>query len=580
MEPQRTWHMVDLAPRDAISLSDFYRRFLLWRWNGNNAFEQLDLEGRVAPLPGERILEHRSYLDKAIDSSYREAVRLFKLPKLRAFVQPGDFKSRRYFSARAWEQAFFPERLLMADVIAAGHGDEFDAAIDRTPFVDERHVEECFAEVSGQKDDWTFSWALREVVIALVMHGVMLEGEADTFAKSWGLPPLTSQPPPEKYDPRKSAAWTLPMVVTWIVWRRFDAVRETMDDYRAHWWDWYGVHRRLPIKGGTDWYEVEGSELRRLEPQTIFTLGLYEATGGEAYDGPVTMSVKSAREQLWANLTEGLLAAAGLNAIGQVVQIPAHEWPYIELQANDHGADRLVFKAGSQPAYRDVTIRQSSIVETWPPIPSDERTYQFDYSAPQWSLLEASRWVGSGGRSLTDQQIADDDIDDRGAKLLFEAFNGGELVATALNRQRVREPIPAEYWELATIDPELHRERHYVSFLDEILREEGGQMTRYGEHDPHWFGIKVTRDALLSAFPNFIRPEGIASTRPRTRATGAKSDAAEEALRALYGDSDIPKGLTQKELLTKVNAWLKEKGGGSISERTLQRALQNFTAAK
>lgn len=572
--------MVDLAPEHAISLSDFYRRFWLWKWNDNDALDQLDVERRIARLPGERILAHRSNIARVVDRCLEEAVRLFQWKKLSAFVQEGGFDSRRHLSSRAWESAFFPERLFMADTIAVGHGGEFDAAIDRTPFIDERHLEDRLREERVSKTESRSALALRDVIIALVMDGVMEEGEAEIFTARWGLPPLTSHPAANKYDPMKSSAWTLPMVVSWAVWRQYEVVREAMDDYRANCWEWFGFHHRLPVNGGAEWYEVEGSELKTLEPQTLFTLGLLEAMDMQAHPELVTMSVKSAREQLWAALTEGTLTAAGLDTDGKVVQIPAHEWPYIELQANDNGADRLVIRGATRPAYREVTIRQSAVLEVWPSIARDDPKYQFDHSAAQWSLLEASIWVGSAGQELTSQEIADGNLEEEGAAKLFEAFNNSRLVATALNLQRVREVIPAEYWELATMNPDLYRERHYVSFIDEILNEEGGQFTRYGEDKPHWFGIRIARDALLRAFPDVAGTGSTASADNKDAGLGAKSAGAIEALTALYGKDPIPKGLTRKDLLTKVNTWLGQAGHSVVSLRTLARAVREFSSAK
>jgi hypothetical protein len=162
-------------------------------------------------------------------------------------------------------------------------------------------------------------------------------------------------------------------------------------------------------------------------------------------------------------------------------------------------------------------------------------------------------------------------------------FSKPGLIATGINRQRLREPIPATYWEMATLDPSQFRERHYVSFIDDILGTYGGQLTPVGEDSPRWFGIRVDRDAMLAAFPDIAaalkagpRPERAEPLPEKDKVAGGKKlTAALEALSALY-PADIPSGLTDKELLTAVNTWLKGKGNSTIAPRTLSRAKSDY----
>lgn len=106
---------------------------------------------------------------------------------------------------------------------------------------------------------------------------------------------------------------------------------------------------------------------------------------------------------------------------------------------------------------------------------------------------------------MSSNQMAAENRVERGAYALFRAlFPKRDLVATGLNHKRLRELIPAEYWEVATIDPQRFRERHYVSFIDEMLKGYGGQITPVGEDAPRWFGIQLERDAVLAAFPDIV----------------------------------------------------------------------------
>src|SRR5690606_23743576 len=120
--------------------------------------------------------------------------------------------------------------------------------------------------------------------------------------------------------------------------------------------------------------------------------------------------------------------------------------------------------------------------------PPDPPLMSYLAKQPTWTFLQAASWVGCKRRELPSKQTADEDLEERGANALFKAlFPERRLVATGLNRKRLREPIPAEYWEMATMDPGKFCERHYVSFIDDVLNGYGGQLTPVGEESPRWF---------------------------------------------------------------------------------------------
>jgi hypothetical protein len=229
--------MVDLAPENAISLTDFYALFQEWKWSGHDAFEDLNHEARIAGLPGGRILEHRTWLARVTDMCLDEAVYFFRERKLTAFIQEGDRDNRRFLSPKSWREAFFPERFFLEDTIEPGRGAEFDAAVGRTLFVDRREVTDWFASNDGWRVESQSAALMGDVLIALVMDGTMLGSDADRLVATWRLRPLTVHPR-ESFDPRKEPRWTLPMVLSWLVWRNFDAVRDAMDDYRVSCREW------------------------------------------------------------------------------------------------------------------------------------------------------------------------------------------------------------------------------------------------------------------------------------------------------------------------------------------------------
>lgn len=574
--------MVDLAPEGAQSLRDFFDAFTFWKWGTGDVIGELKLDERISSLPDERRRQHRAGLSKVTDCALAEAVGLFASGQLQALVILPDGSDRRYISQRAWAEAFFPERLFLDADVDAGHGSEFEAAVGRTLFVSSASVNGHFSSSRTKKAESQSSLALRDVLIGLVMDGVARPSEAEEFQRRWGLRAMQERPSGDQYDPEKRAAWTLPMVLSWMVFRNLGNVCEAMDDFRANWWTWVGVHRRLPLQGGAEWYDVRGAELRTLGPMTLTKLMLQEALECEQEYGGVTMSVKDARELLWSKLAEGALVATAIDAAGAVVQVPHHEWPYLELEADDKLMDRLVFSNGQHAqAYDKVTVRRSDVMSLWGGHPEPPDPPLMGYLAGQsvWTFLEAATWVGCKGKELPSKQVADEDLEQRGAYALFKAlFPERGLVATGINKKRLREAIPAEYWEMATTNPEMARERHYLSFIDHVLRGHGGQLTPVGEDSPRWFGIRLDRDSMFEVFPEFV-PKDMPATLPtagikRTPIrTPQRLEATCEALRELFPDG-FPRGLAVKDRLKRINVWLIDNDRSEVSDSTLRRAMR------
>jgi hypothetical protein len=66
--------MVDLAPTGHISLRDYYDRFVAWLWNGEDPFERLKIEERIAGLPFERVAMHQANRARVTDTCMAEAI--------------------------------------------------------------------------------------------------------------------------------------------------------------------------------------------------------------------------------------------------------------------------------------------------------------------------------------------------------------------------------------------------------------------------------------------------------------------------------------------------------------------------
>lgn len=135
--------------------------------------------------------------------------------------------------------------------------------------------------------------------------------------------------------------------------------------------------------------------------------------------------------------------------------IPAHEWHYLELAGRDDGADYVIQRSVSlSAAYTDLKFLRNAVLGLWPEMArSETASPPFDLSAPDWTLWEAAQWVGCEGVVRSSQEIADGYLDEKGATILFAAFYHQRLAVTGLINQRIREQIPAVYWEMATTDP-------------------------------------------------------------------------------------------------------------------------------
>lgn len=318
--------MVDLAPEGFIHLPACFERYCLWLWHGHYPREEMEFAGRVSTLPGERQLIHRESLAAVQNAALSEIVDLFASGKLQALVRAPGSAENLTIPPRAWLEAFFPERLFLSPEVRPGHGDLFDAAVGRTPFVSGSEADRAFRAQEPHRSKLLSRSALREALIGLVMDGVMTSKEAEKFKESWGLAPLSEYPDPTTFDPLRLPTWTFAMAVAWIAWRDIGRVRETRDDYREHCWEWVDLDRVVAVRGGEESYKINGEELRPLKPVSATSLGLLEALGTDERGGQL-FSVKSAREDLWRALALGNITATGLDRRGRLFRFPPTSGP-------------------------------------------------------------------------------------------------------------------------------------------------------------------------------------------------------------------------------------------------------------
>jgi hypothetical protein len=419
----------------------------------------------------------------------------------------------------------------------------------------------------------------RNKLIAEVHFGRMTPGEAEEAAKRQGLIPLAEKPDPALFNPMHEPTWTLAMVVAWIVWRTPEAVRDNWDDYRLECWDWITLTRHLPVNDGKDFQETTVAELQQLPNATLMGLMAEEAFN-RASEAEVRklVSVKTAREGLWKRLAEGaLMATAVAEVSGKPVQVPAHEWSYLTAMADKDLADELRYSQTAQTVeYRDAKFRRDDILRLWPSVARRHDSsaipcVEFEEGQTVFSLFEAAMWVGCGGESQPSATIVRDSLDDKGATTLFRALFSGEVTASGVNSGRkLREPIPQEYWELATCNPSETDAGHYVSLIDHSRADSGGYggtLTPYGQTEPSWFDIQISGRELRKAFPTVGVEEG------RIANPGKKKQTVDEVIReavvALW-DGRVPASLLKKERDNQIMDWCRSNDRRAPGERSLR----------
>jgi hypothetical protein len=573
--------MVDLMPEGCVSLPSAFDLFHEMLWSGGNPVAELRPQILTSGLPPSVVATQISALDDVTNLQLAEFVRPFANGELEALVRRPNPPENYAIPPQEWVSAFFPERFFLASEVCQGHGDYWDAIEGRNPFVRRAQLDVWLSQLQsrtrGRSDhDLPPMFALRQCLVGLAMDGMLPSTEAEALAASWGQSPLATLPPPSKFNPMLESGWSLAMTVAWISRRNADAVRDSWTAFRTECWDWFPTKRKVPLDGGATWWVAEGEELRSLYARSVMDLGLLEALEGDV-DAKL-LSVKSAREDLWRKLAEGSITATAIDAAREAVQVPAFKWHYLELAGTLKGSDYVIQRSVSpEAAYTELTFLRSDVVRIWPPQLGGTSAPPFDVNKPDWTLWEAAQWVGCRGQALSSQDIADGNLDEKGAATLFTAMFDEKLGATGINQQRIRELIPTPYWEMATTDPEQFRQRHYVSFIDDILEDYGGQFTPYGGEKPRWFGIQVKRDALFAAFPEFSGLDvpidaGVLSARPKSREAD-KLAATRQALAELF-PAGPSRGLSSKDRLNMINGWHRKNGSSPVGATTVLRALK------
>ena len=162
----------------------------------------------------------------------------------------------------------------------------------------------------------------------------------------------------EGFNPLNRSHWTLPMALTWIIWRDLDRVRSQDKSY-----DWYlrdANRLRCP-----------DDEVPRLPPTRLKHLAgiLHETEDPEL---PRTFIVRgpAARDDLWLKLGSGTIVATGI-PVGEANWrvIDGAEWAYLDSfdtdGANYWPVDAIGAGHGDGIRFKSVQVASASIVATW-----------------------------------------------------------------------------------------------------------------------------------------------------------------------------------------------------------------------
>jgi hypothetical protein len=78
----------------------------------------------------------------------------------------------------------------------------------------------------------------RAEILRMAQDGLILPGNAESWAKSTRCAPFATEPNPIRANPMEYDQWTLPMAAAWFIWRSPVAVLHQSADARVNWKRW------------------------------------------------------------------------------------------------------------------------------------------------------------------------------------------------------------------------------------------------------------------------------------------------------------------------------------------------------
>jgi hypothetical protein len=231
--------------------------------------------------------------------------------------------------------------------------------------------------------EWVhFEPTLKDRIIGKAQEGRWHKDWAERVAKKYKIGPLAKRPETAMFDPMAEAVWTLAMVVAWIVWRTPDDVRENWNAYRIGCLDWRCHPRRVSRDGGRTWEQVGIYwDLKTRRAASLVDLRIMTVE----QETRRLMTVDDAWNALRNRAAAGEVTVAAIrHDAGRPVQIPAHEWAYLEWMQEHLLGDELRFGVTSQPQYSDITLSKEKVCKLWPPATARKQTIVGERGCQSW----------------------------------------------------------------------------------------------------------------------------------------------------------------------------------------------------
>ncbi len=200
------------------------------------------------------------------------------------------------------------------------------------------------------------------------------------------------------------------------------------------------------------------------------------------------------------------------------------------------------------------------------------------------SIFEATVMLArSMAKSSEPSTKGETDLFDIAANMLLRKLAEGEISATGLNFvTRLREQIPAEYWEEAkhTLIGFGTRTHHLLEFLD--LEDDnagpGGSLTLANSQSPAWVKIMISRDELSPKEP-MANGALAATTEPPQALRRRKSSPSQaqigQAVEQLWPDGKLPQ--RPGDRMKKIIAHIEARGETAPSPSSFERYFRENT---
>ncbi|MDO8400583.1 MAG: hypothetical protein Q7T45_22450 [Bradyrhizobium sp.] len=163
----------------------------------------------------------------------------------------------------------------------------------------------------------------------------------------------------KRFDPLNLPHWTLPMALTWIIWRDLDRVRGQYESY-----DWH-LRDANRLKDSDDEFvpSLPPTRLKHLADVLLET---------EDSDLPQNFIVRgpAARDDLWLKLGSGMIVATGIPVDGGSRRaIDGSEWVDLDSFVTDGPnywpVDAIGAGHGDGIRFKSVRVKSESVVATW-----------------------------------------------------------------------------------------------------------------------------------------------------------------------------------------------------------------------